>query len=84
MGVQEVLLSPVGLSPSSLTFHGYTDNPKHMRQNSYLDSWNQQDDSAIFPRGVTTRMFPNGTVSTPFIWQYFSEEFEMYFYAGFL
>ncbi len=63
---------------------GYTDNPKQMRQNSYLISWNQQDDSAIFPHGVTTSMFPNGTVSTPFIWQYFSEEFEMYFYAGFL
>ena len=29
-------------------------------------------------------MIPQGSVSTPFTWLYFNEEFPMYFYAGFV
>ena len=54
--------------------------PENMRPNGYLQSWGQ---SEVFS-GVTTGSFPPGTVSTPFTWQYFEEEFDMYFYAGFL
>ena len=48
-----------------------------MRPNRLLESWGQS-------RGVTTNSFPPGSVCTPFMWQYFEEEFDMYFYAGFL
>ena len=34
--------------------------------------------------GVTSDMFPRGSVSTPFTWLYFNEEFPMHFYAGFV
>ena len=51
-----------------------------MKPNPFLQSWGQ---SRAFS-GVTTDYFPPGTVCTPFTWQYFAEEFDMYFYAGFL
>ena len=53
---------------------------KKMHTNSYLKSWG----TVSCFHGVTTDSFPSGSVSTPFTWQYFAEEFEMYFYAGFL
>ncbi len=59
---------------------GHSNDPHKMTPNRYLKSWNGEGPF----HGVTTGMFPTGTVSTPFIWQYFSEEYEMYFYAGFL
>lgn len=53
---------------------------KEMHPNSHLKSWDK--DSPFY--GVTTESFPNGVVSTPFKWKYFLEEFDMYFYAGFM
>ena len=51
-----------------------------MKPNRLLQSWGQ---SRAFG-GITTDSFPSGSVCTPFMWQYFEEEFDMYFYAGFL
>ena len=53
---------------------------KDMKPNRCLDSWSAEEPL----RWLTTRDFPSGSVSTPFIWKYFFDEFEMYFYAGFL
>ena len=64
-----------------LTFFPYIGSRmEHMKPNHYLQKWGQ---SQVFS-GVTTAGFPPGTVSTPFTWQYLAEEFDMYFYAGFL
>ena len=54
---------------------------KKMHTKSYLKSWGTV---SCFHAGVATDSFPSDSVSTPFVWQYFTEEFEMYFYAGFL
>ena len=52
-----------------------------MRPNPYLLSWGR---GAGPFSGITTKSIPPGAVSTPFTWQYYKEELEMYFYAGFL
>ena len=54
--------------------------PQHLARNFYIESWGRT--KAFF--GATTGSFPPGAVSTPFTWQCLAEEFDMYFYAGFL
>ena len=64
-----------------LTLFPYVGYKKeYARPNGYLQSWGQSGEF----HGITTGSFPPGTVSTPFTWKYFEEEFDMYFYAGFL
>ena len=64
-----------------VTFFPYLGSrPERMQKNGYLQSWDTSRDFG----GVTTSDLPVGTVSTPFTWQYLAEEFDMYFYAGFL
>ena len=53
---------------------------ENLKPNSFLQSWGQNEAVS----GATTESIPPGTVSTPFIWQYFNEEFDIDFYAGFL
>lgn len=55
-------------------------SPKNMHQNRFLKEWNMERCFC----GATTDVLPRGVVSTPFIWEYFSEEFAMEFYAGFM
>ena len=54
---------------------------ENMKPNRYLHSWGKPLHDSY---GITTHDFPSGTVSTPFTWQCLAEEFDMYFYAGFL
>ena len=55
-------------------------HPKSMRQNRFLKEWNKQ--GCFY--GATTDVFTHGVVSTPFVWEYFCEEFDMELYAGFV
>ena len=50
-----------------------------MRPNSTLLSCGRSQEFL-----VTTVDFPPGAISTPFVWQHFEEELEMFFYTGFL
>ena len=55
---------------------------RNMERNPYLDSWD--NDPFRYYHGATTDSFPSGSVSTPFLWQYFDLQYNMSFYAGFL
>ena len=54
-----------------------------MSPNTYLEKWNPSNSSDFF-FGVDTTSFPQGSVSAPFKWLYLDEEYDMYFYAGFM
>ena len=55
---------------------------ENMSPNGYLKDWSPSKSRPF--GGITTASFPRGSVSTPFKWLYFSEEYDMYFYAGFM
>lgn len=54
---------------------------ENMTRNKYLDNWMKEE---RFFYGATAELFPRGDVSVPFKWKYLDEEFEMFFYGGFL
>ena len=62
------------------TLFPYTGKGKNLSRNPHLSRW--QETGPFF--GMTSCSFPAGLVSTPFKWIYYTEEYPMHFYAGFM
>ena len=63
-----------------VTLFPYLGRSPNLSRNRYLTNWQAKGSFA----GVTTSAFPPGVVSTPFKWLYYTTDFPMYFYAGFM
>ena len=46
--------------------------------------WKSRMAESQFGHGATTDSLPPGVTTTPFVWEYLGQDFEMHFYAGFI
>ena len=67
-----------------VTLFPYMDTRRnHWLKYSWQD-WKSRMTESRFGHGATTDSLPPGVTTTPFVWEYLGQDFEMHFYAGFI